>query len=127
MFWYPKRLLASRISDGPDGPKFDKRARVSPSRSLRLPAGRGAAPSGARFARSGWSSPSRWAGSGCVSVKGALRPSSQSSLALALRAVRGSGLLRAALDPAPSSKRAYGPLRASWIRSSGLPGPQGTE
>ena len=42
--------------------------------------GQGAAPSGARFAPLRWSSPSRWAGSGCVSVKGALRPSSQSSL-----------------------------------------------
>ena len=64
--------------DGPDGPKFDVRARGF----LALPppaGGQGVAPSGARFAPPGWSSPSRWAGSGCVSVKGALRPSSQSS------------------------------------------------
>ena len=41
--------------------------------------------------RSGWSSPSRWAGSGCVSVKGALRPSSQSSPCSPCESVRGSG------------------------------------
>ena len=32
------------ISDGPDGPKFDVRARVSPSRSLRLAGGQGCCP-----------------------------------------------------------------------------------
>ena len=67
------------ISDGPDGPKFDVRARVSPSRSLRLAGGRVLPLPVLASLRSGWSSPSRWAGSGCVSVKGALRPSSQSS------------------------------------------------
>ena len=50
MFLVSKTLAASRISDGPDGPKFDVRARGFP---LALPppaGGQGAAPSGARFA-----------------------------------------------------------------------------
>ena len=38
------------ISDGPDGPKFDVRARGFPLALLRLAGGQGAAPSGARFA-----------------------------------------------------------------------------
>ena len=115
------------ISDGPDGPKFDVRGGVSPRAPSASPAGRGAAPSGARFAPLRVVIPSRWAGSGCVSVKGALRPSSQSSPCSPCRLLRGSGLLRRPLTLPHPSKRAYGPLRASWIRSSGLPGPQGTE
>ena len=110
----------------PDGPKFDVRARGF----LALPppaGGQGAAPSGARFARSGWSSPSRWAGSGCVSVKGALRPSSQSSPCSPCGLCVAPGCSGRPLTLPHPSKRAYGPLRASWIRSSGLPGPQGTE
>ena len=55
------------------------RARASPSRSLRLPAGRVLPLPVLASLRSGWSSPSRWAGSGCVSVKGALPVLSQSS------------------------------------------------
>ena len=50
MFLVSKTLVGFADFDGPDGPKFDVRARGFPSRSLRLPAGRGAAPSGARFA-----------------------------------------------------------------------------
>ena len=113
------------ISDGPDGPKFDVRARGFPR-----------APSACRRAgccpfrcslRSapGGHPPSRWAGSGCVSVKGALRPSFAILAMLALRAVRGSGLLRAALDPAPSLKtrlRASQSLVDTFKRPSGATG-----
>ena len=115
------------ISDGPDGPKFDVRARGFPLalppprrragccpfrcslRSARVvipPAaglGRAVSASRVRFARP--RNPRHARPAGCAWLR----------------------VARAALDPAPSSKRAYGPLRASWIRSSGLPGPQGTE
>ena len=118
-----------RISDGPDGPKFDVRARGFPPRAPSAsPAGRGAAPSGARFAPLRVViPPSRWAGSGCVSVKGALRPSSQSSPCSPCGLCVAPGCSGRPLTLPHPSKRAYGPLRASWIRSSGLPGPQGTE
>ena len=115
------------ISDGPDGPKFDVRARVSPSRSLRLAGGQGAAPSGARFAplRVVIPQPLGWVG--LCQRQGCASPVLAILAMLALRAVRGSGLLGRPLTLPHPSKRAYGPLRASWIRSSGLPGPQGTE
>ena len=72
-----QNACASRISDGPDGPKFDKGEGFP---ALPPPAGgQGAAPSGARFARSGWSSPSRWAGSGCQRQGCAFARPSQSS------------------------------------------------
>ena len=116
------------ISDGPDGPKFDVRARGFP---LALPPPRrraGVLPLPVLASlRSGWSSPSRWAGSGCVSVKGALRPSSQSSPCSPCGLCVAPGCSGRPLTLPHPSKRAYGPLRASWIRSSGLPGPQGTE
>ena len=116
------------ISDGPDGPKFDVRARVSPSRSLRLAGGQGAAPSGARFAP----------------LRVVIPPAAGLGRAVSASRVRfarprnprharpaGCAWLRVApggpLTLPHPSKRAYGPLRASWIRSSGLPGPQGTE
>ena len=52
MFLVSKNACPLRgISDGPDGPKFDVRARGFPPRAPSAsPAGRGAAPSGARFA-----------------------------------------------------------------------------
>ena len=51
VFGIQKRLPLRGISDGPDGPKFDVRARGFPPRAPSAsPAGRGAAPSGARFA-----------------------------------------------------------------------------
>ena len=62
---------------------------------------------------------------GPVSVKGALRPSFAILAMLALRAVRGSGLLRAALDPAPSLKtrlRASQSLVDTFKRPSGATG-----
>ena len=110
--------------DGPDGPKFDVRARASPA-LLRLPAGRVLPLPVLASLRSGWSSPSRWVGSGCVSVKGALSPVLAILAMLALRAVRGSGLLRAALDPAPSLKtrlRASQSLVDTFKRPSGATG-----
>ena len=110
--------------DGPDGPKFDVRARGFPR-----------APSACRRAgvlplpvlaslRSGWSSPSRWAGSGCQR-QGCASPVLAILAMLALRAVRGSGLLRAALDPAPSLKtrlRASQSLVDTFKRPSGATG-----
>ena len=126
MFLVSKTLASLRgISDGPDGPKFDVRARGFPARSLRLAGGQGAAPSGARFAplRVVIPQPLGWVG--CVSVKGALSPVSAILAMLALRAVRGSGLLRAALDPAPSLKtrlRASQSLVDTFKRPSGATG-----
>ena len=73
MFLVSKTLVTLRgISDGPDGPKFDVRARGFP---LALPppaGGQGAALPVLASLRSGWSSPSRWLGRVVVSVKGAL-------------------------------------------------------
>ena len=122
-----KNACPSGISDGPDGPKFDVRARGFP---LALPPPRrraGVLPLPVLASlRSGWSSPSRWAGSGCVSVKVRFaRPRNPRHARPA--GVRGSGCSGRPLTLPHPSKRAYGPLRASWIRSSGLPGPQGTE
>ena len=118
----------ARISDGPDGPKFDVRARGFP---LALPPPRrraGCCPFRCSLRSApGGHPPSRWAGSGCVSVKGALRPSSQSSPCSPCGLCVAPGCSGRPLTLPHPSKRAYGPLRASWIRSSGLPGPQGTE
>ena len=128
MFLVSKNACPLRgISDGPDGPKFDVRARVSPSRSLRLAGGQGCCPFRCSLRSApGGHPPSRWAGSGCVSVKGALRPSSQSSPCSPCGLCVAPGCSGRPLTLPHPSKRAYGPLRASWIRSSGLPGPQGT-
>ena len=124
MFLVSKTLAASRIFDGPDGPKFDVRARGFPRapsacrragccpfrcslRPLRV-----VIPPAARL-------------SGCVSVKGALRPSSQSSPCSPCGLCVAPGCSGRPLTLPHPSKRAYGPLRASWIRSSGLPGATG--
>ena len=125
MFLVSKTLAASRDFDGPDGPKFDVRARGFPSRSLRLPAGRGAAPSGARFAplRVVIPQPLGWVG--LCQRQGCASPVLAILAMLALRAVRGSGLLRAALDPAPSLKtrlRASQSLVDTFKRPSGATG-----
>ena len=126
MFGIQKRL---RFADfgRPDGPKFDVRARGFPALPLRLAGGQGCCPSGARFAPLRVVIPQPLAGSGCVSVKGALRPSSQSSPCSPCGLCVAPGCSGRPLTLPHPSKRAYGPLRASWIRSSGLPGPQGTE
>ena len=127
MFLVSKNACPLReVSDGPDGPKFDVRARGFP---LALPPPRrraGVLPLPVLASlRSGWSSPSRWAGSGCVSVKGALRPSSQSSPCSPCGLCVAPGLLRAALDPAPSLKtrlRASQSLVDTFKRPSGATG-----
>ena len=127
MFLVSKTLVGLRgISTGLMA-RSSIRARGFPSRSLRPPAGRVLPLPVLASLRSGWSSPSRWAGSGCVSVKGALRPSSQSSPCSPCGLCVAPGCSGRPLTLPHPSKRAYGPLRASWIRSSGLPGPQGTE
>ena len=115
------------ISDGPDGPKFDVRARVSPSRSLRLAGGQGAAPSGARFAPLRVVIPPAAGLGRAVSASGCASPVLAILAMLALRVCVAPGCSGRPLTLPHPSKRAYGPLRASWIRSSGLPGPQGTE
>ena len=126
MFWYQNACPFAGFSDGPDGPKFDVRARGFP---LALPPPRrraGCCPFRCSLRSApGGHPPSRWAGSGCVSVKGALRPSSQSSPCSPCEGVRGSRLLRAALDPAPSLKtrlRASQSLVDTFKRPSGATG-----
>ena len=125
-FLVSKTLAASRDFDGPDGPKFDVRARGLPALSACRRAGCCPFRCSLRSAPGGHP-PSRWAGSGCVSVKGALRPSSQSSPCSPCGLCVAPGCSGRPLTLPHPSKRAYGPPRASWIRSSGLPGPQGTE
>ena len=109
MFLVSKTLAGFADFDGPDGPKFDVRARGF----LALPppaGGQGAAPSGARFAPLRVVIPPA-VGLGRVRQRqGCASPVLAILAMLALRAVRGSGLLRAALDPAPSLKTR---LRAS--------------
>ena len=125
MFLVSKTLVTLRgISDGPDGPKFDVRARGF----LALPppaGGQGAAPSGARFAplRVVIPQPLGWVG--LCQRQGCASPVLAILAMLALRAVRGSGLLRAALDPAPSLKtrlRASQSLVDTFKRPSGATG-----
>ena len=127
MFLVSKNACPLRgISDGPDGPKFDVRARGFPPRAPSAsPAGRGAAPSGARFAPLGWSSPQPLGWVGLCQRQGCASPVLAILAMLALRAVRGSGLLRAALDPAPSLKtrlRASQSLVDTFKRPSGATG-----
>ena len=114
------------VSDGPDGPKFDVRARVSPSRSLRLAGGQGVLPLPVLASlRSGWSSPQPLGWVGLCQRQGCASPVLAILAMLALRAVRGSGLLRAALDPAPSLKtrlRASQSLVDTFKRPSGATG-----
>ena len=125
MFLVSKNACASRDFDGPDGPKFDVRARGFP---LALPppaGGQGAAPSGARFAplRVVIPQPLGWVG--LCQRQGCASPVLAILAMLALRAVRGSGLLRAALDPAPSLKtrlRASQSLVDTFKRPSGATG-----
>ena len=112
--------------DGPDGPKFDDvRARGSPrAPSARRRAG-GCCPSGARFAplRVVIPQPLGWVG--LCQRQGCASPVLAILAMLALRAVRGSGLLRAALDPAPSLKtrlRASQSLVDTFKRPSGATG-----
>ena len=128
VFGIQKRLPLRGISDGPDGPKFDVRARGFPLALLRLAGGQGCCP----FRCSLRSAPG-----GHPPAAGLGRAVSASRVRFARprnpRHARPAGLCvapgcsgRPLTLPHPS-KRAYGPLRASWIRSSGLPGPQGTE
>ena len=129
MFLVSKNACPLRgISDGPDGPKFDVRARGFPPRAPSAsPAGRGAAPSGARFAplRVVIPQPLGWVG--LCQRQGCASPVLAILAMLALRLCVAPGCSGRPLTLPHPSKRAYGPLRASWIRSSGLPGPQGTE
>ena len=129
MFLVSKNACPLRgISDGPDGPKFDVRARGFPPRAPSAsPAGRVLPLPVLASLRSGWSSPQPLGWVGLCQRQGCASPVLAILAMLALRAVRGSGLLGRPLTLPHPSKRAYGPLRASWIRSSGLPGPQGTE
>ena len=114
------------ISDGPDGPKFDVRARGFPPRAPSAsPAGRGAAPSGARFA------PLRVV---IPPAAGLGRAVSASRVRFARprnpRHARPAGcawlrVARAALDPAPSLKtrlRASQSLVDTFKRPSGATG-----
>ena len=114
--------------DGPDGPKFDVRARGFP-RALPPPAGgQGVLPLPVLASlRSGWSSPQPLGWVGLCQRQGCASPSSQSSPCSPCGLCVAPGCSGRPLTLPHPSKRAYGPLRASWIRSSGLPGPQGTE
>ena len=120
-FGIQNACFASRDFDGPDGPKFDVEGEGS--RSLRLPAGRVLPlPVLASLRSGGHPQPLGWVGrqrQGCASPVLAILAM------LALRAVRGSGLLRAALDPAPSLKtrlRASQSLVDTFKRPSGATG-----
>ena len=124
MFLVSKTLVSFADFDGPDGPKFDVRARVF----LALPppaGGQGVLPFRCSLRSApGGHPPSRWAGSGCQR-QGCASPVLAILAMLALRAVRGSGLLRAALDPAPSLKtrlRASQSLVDTFKRPSGATG-----
>ena len=126
MFLVSKNACPLRgISDGPDGPKFDVRARGFPPRAPSAsPAGRVLPLPVLASLRSGWSSPQPLGWVSCVSVKGALRPSSQSSPCspCGLCVAR---VARAALDPAPSLKtrlRASQSLVDTFKRPSGATG-----
>ena len=126
MFLYPKRLLASRdFSDGPDGPKFDVRRGVSPRAPSASPAGRVLPFRCSLRSAPGGHPPAAGLGR-AVSASRVRLPVLLAILAmLALRAVRGSGLLRAALDPAPSLKtrlRASQSLVDTFKRPSGATG-----
>ena len=96
--------------------------------SLALPppaGGQGAAPSGARFAPLRVVIPPAAGLGRAVSASRVLSPVLAILAMLALRAVRGSGLLRAALDPAPSLKtrlRASQSLVDTFKRPSGATG-----
>ena len=112
------------ISDGPDGPKFDVRARGFP---LALPPPRRRAGCclrcSLRSAPGGHPQPLGWVG--LCQRQGCASPVLAILAMLALRAVRGSGLLRAALDPAPSLKtrlRASQSLVDTFKRPSGATG-----
>ena len=126
VFGIQKRLPLHGISDGPDGPKFDVRARGFPPRAPSAsPAGRGAAPSGARFA------PLRVV---IPPAAGLGRAVSASRVRFARprnpRHARPAGcawlrVARAALDPAPSLKtrlRASQSLVDTFKRPSGATG-----
>ena len=127
VFGIQKRLPLRGISDGPDGPKFDVRARGFP---LALP------PPRRRAGCCPFRCSLRSAPGGHPPAAGLGRAVSASRVRFARprnprharpAGVRGSGCSGRPLTLPHPSKRAYGPLRASWIRSSGLPGPQGTE
>ena len=124
MFLVSKTLVISRDFDGPDGPKFDVRARGF--LALSPPAGgQGCCPSGARFAPLRVVIPPAAGLGRAVSASRVRLPVLAILAMLALRAVRGSGLLRAALDPAPSLKtrlRASQSLVDTFKRPSGATG-----
>ena len=124
MFLVSKTLALRGFLDGPDGPKFDVRARGFPALPLRLPAGR-VLPfrCSLRSAPVVIPQPLGWVG--LCQRQGCASPVLAILAMLALRAVRGSGLLRAALDPAPSLKtrlRASQSLVDTFKRPSGATG-----
>ena len=124
VFGIQKRLLASRISDGPDGPKFDVRARGfprAPSACRRA----GCCPFRCSLRSAPGGHPPAVGLVGLCQRQGCASPVLAILAMLALRAVRGSGLLRAALDPAPSLKtrlRASQSLVDTFKRPSGATG-----
>ena len=125
MFLVSKTLVRFADFDGPDGPKFDKRARGFP---LALPSAcrrAGCPPSGARFAplRVVIPQPLGWVG--LCQRQGCASPVLAILAMLALRAVRGSGCSGRPLTLPPSLKtrlRASQSLVDTFKRPSGATG-----
>ena len=127
VFGIQKRLLLSRDFDGPDGPKFDVRARGFPA-LLSACRRAGCCPFRCSLRSApGGHPPAAGLGRAVSASRVRFRPSSQSSPCSPCGLCVAPGCSGRPLTLPHPSKRAYGPLRASWIRSSGLPGPQGTE
>ena len=126
MFLVSKNACPLRgISDGPDGPKFDVRARVSPSRSLRLAGGQGCCPFRCSLRSARVVIPPAAGLGRAVSASRVRFARPRNPRHARPAGVRGSRLLRAALDPAPSLKtrlRASQSLVDTFKRPSGATG-----